>query len=65
MKTDNQFFNKPRCKNCGSPEVYPCSYCMSKKEYNKIVREIKIKKAIIIGVYTLIPTLYFRARKNA
>jgi hypothetical protein len=55
METDQEFFNKPKCPRCGSPEVYPCSYCTPVKEYNEAVRKMKIDKITAIFICALFP----------
>ena len=60
METDQEFFNKPTCRNCGSPHVYPCPYCMPKKEYKTIVRKMKIAKVVVISVHVLMPMYAFK-----
>lgn len=39
LETDQQFFSKPTCPNCGSPEVYPCSYHMKSKTTKKTTKK--------------------------
>jgi hypothetical protein len=55
METDQEFFNKPTCLNCGSPHVYTCPYCMSKKDYEKIVRNRRLERLSVIAASTFVP----------